>query len=309
LCPVNGDTDEKLTFEQTTLLEESAMSSVPDFAEFLASYPPGKEAIVNHVVRQAAKDNALWCLNAQDIRIECHSDECDGLRYFECIQVDGVNQFVAPETEYWVYLHFVCRNCRLQFKTIAATFTSPQAGNLYCKMLKLGEHPPFGARVPARVSTLVGPDREVFLKGRRSELQGLGIGAFAYYRRVIENQKSRLLDEIIGAARKLNAPQAQIQALEAAKTETQFSKAVGSVKEAIPSELLIKGRNPLSLLHSALSEGLHASTDEQCLELATSIREVLFELAERIGRVVKEQVGLDAAVARLTQDRESVGGK
>jgi hypothetical protein len=55
------------------------------------------------------------------------------------------------------------------------------------------------------------------------------------------------------------------------------------------------------LLHSALSEGLHARTDEQCLEYATCIREVLVELAERVGKLLKEQAGLDAAVTKLLQ--------
>jgi hypothetical protein len=170
-------------------------------------------------------------------------------------------------------------------------------------MLKLGEDPAFGPRTPARVITLIGSDRELFLKGRRAELQGLGIGAFAYYRRVIENQKDRLFDAILRVAKKLNAPQEQVQVLEAAKSETQFTKSLESIKSAIPKELLIQGQNPFSLLHSALSEGLHASTDEQCLELATSIRWVLFELAERVGQALKEQAGLNAAVTRLTQSK------
>jgi hypothetical protein len=151
---------------------------------------------------------------------------------------------------------------------------------------------------------LIGPHRDLFLKGRRSEFQGLGIGAFSYYRRVIENEKGRLLDEIIKVARRLSAPQLQIDNLEAAKKESQFSRAIDLVKSAIPAELLINNRNPLTLLHSALSEGLDALTDEQCLDLATSVREVLFELADRIGRALKEQAGLDSAVARLTQKKQ-----
>ena len=53
-------------------------------------------------------------------------------------------------------------------------------------------------------------------------------------------------------------------------------------KVAIPESLLINGHNPILLLHNALSEGVHAMTDEQCLELASSIRIVLAELSERI---------------------------
>ena len=35
-----------------------------------------------------------------------------------------------------------------------------------------------------------------------------------------------------------------------AKKETQFSKALSSVKEAVPQTLLINGRNPLTLLQN-----------------------------------------------------------
>ena len=81
--------------------------------------------------------------------------------------------------------------------------------------------------------------------------------------------------------------------------ETQFSRAIDDVKDAIPPVLRISGHNPLTLLHSALSQGLHARTDQECLEIAGSIRVVLTELAERIGQVLKDQAELNAAVTRL----------
>lgn len=40
--------------------------------------------------------------------------------------------------------------------------------------------------------------------------------------------------------------------------------------------------NPLNLLHSTLSEGLHAKTDEECLEVAGSIRDILVFLVNQI---------------------------
>lgn len=112
-----------------------------------------------------------------------------------------------------------------------------------------------------------------------------------------------MLEAIINASRRLNAPSEHIGKLEAAKLETQFSRAIDSLKGAIPNELFIKGHNPLTLLHGALSEGIHALKDEECLELATSVREILFELSERIGQVLKEQAALDAAVARITHKK------
>jgi hypothetical protein len=146
---------------------------------------------------------------------------------------------------------------------------------------------------------LVGEDRELFLKGRRAELHGLGIGAFAYYRRVVEEQKGRIIEEIGKVAVKIKPSKETAELFAKAKAETQFTTAIDMIKSAIPEAVLIDGHNPLTLLHSALSEGLHAHTDEQCLELATSIRVVLTELAERISTALKEEATLKHAVSRL----------
>lgn len=91
--------------------------------------------------------------------------------------------------------------------------------------------------VPARVFKLIGEDRAEFLKGRRCENQGLGVAAFAYYRRVVENQKARIFDEVIRVSRYLSEEVALIQELEAAKNEVQFTKAVDAIKHALPQSL------------------------------------------------------------------------
>jgi hypothetical protein len=164
---------------------------------------------------------------------------------------------------------------------------------------KFGELPAYGPPTPARLIRLFGRDRESFLKGRQCENHGLGIGAFVYYRRVVESHKNQILDEIIRVAKKIAAPDDMVKTLEAAKVEIQFKTALASVKNAIPQSLLVNGQNPLTLLHSALSVGLHEQTDESCLELAQAVRVVLVELAERMGQALKDEAELDAAVKRL----------
>jgi hypothetical protein len=164
---------------------------------------------------------------------------------------------------------------------------------------KVGEFPPFGPPTPARLTSLVGSEREYFLKGRRAESQSMGIAAFAYYRRVIENQRDRIFDAIIKVAEQLNSPADMVADLKVAKAEKQFTKCVDRIKHGIPPALLMNGHNPLTLLHSALSEGLHAQTDEECLALATHIRVLLTEFAERLAQAVSDQAELNAAVSRL----------
>src|ERR1700704_4822445 len=70
-------------------------------------------------------------------------------------------------------------------------------------------------------------------------------------------------------------------------------------KDAIPQGLLIDGDNPLLLLHAALSGGLHAKTDEECLGFAHDTRIVLVELAECLDQTMKDEAELNAAVKRL----------
>ena len=55
----------------------------------------------------------------------------------------------------------------------------------------------------------------------------------------------------------------------------------------------------LTLLHKALSIGIHASDDDGCLEAVNNIRIVLTELADRVGQVLKEQSELEHAVKKL----------
>ncbi|QDV35122.1 hypothetical protein ElP_30240 [Tautonia plasticadhaerens] len=72
-----------------------------------------------------------------------------------------------------------------------------------------------------------------------------------------------------------------------------------SVKDAVPDALRINGHNPFTLLHSALSEGLHDASDEYCLRLANAIRLVMVEFAERLAEVMKDQKELNDALNRL----------
>jgi hypothetical protein len=279
--------------------EQSGNSAVNEeilFATFLESTPPGALANISNL---SYYENSRK-LSRPDIQLHCDSDSCQGVRFFVCRSNE---QFVPSGDPMPAFLSYVCRNCRTTDKLFAVLLLPepPYASN--GSAIKLGEFPSFGPPIPSRVITLIGPDREMFIRGRRAENQGLGIGAFAYYRRVVENQKSRLIAEIAKVAKRLGASSEDLNRFETAAKETQFSKAIDDIKGAIPQVLLINSHNPLTLLHGALSEGLHAATDEGCLELATSIRVVLTELAERISVALKDEAELRHAVTNLMKPR------
>jgi hypothetical protein len=92
--------------------------------------------------------------------------------------------------DYQTYTTYRCSNCRKTSKLFALNLSSPTiAEQPSGQASKFGEYPPYGPPTPTRLLRLFGQDRGVFLKGRRCENQGLGIGAFVYYRRVVESHK------------------------------------------------------------------------------------------------------------------------
>ncbi|MES2207310.1 MAG: hypothetical protein V4525_11035 [Pseudomonadota bacterium] len=266
-------------------------------SKFLENVPPGQWKMVEGFLEMSSQFVRREEIIAPDIRLFCAADDCKGYRFFTSQD--------APIIEEGVNLRFItyhCRNCSKSEKIYSLWFNISQNSNT-AEVFKFGEWPEFGPPIPPRVITLIGSERDAFIKGRRSENQGLGIGAFGYYRRVVENQKNRILEEIIRVSEKLGAIPEIIAELQAAQREIQFKKAIGAIKSAIPQALMINGHNPLLLLHSALSEGLHAQSDEECLESATTIRLVLTELADRLGQALKDEAELNHAVNRLMQTK------
>ena len=269
--------------------------------EFLEKTPPGPVALISDLGGERFYSPDYAVLSLPNIALHCESETCSGIRLFR----GSPEVRLKKRTSSHSFVTYVCRNCTTMSKTFAL-WLSLEDDYVTGLAFKFGEFPQFGPPTPSRLISLIGPQKDLFLKGRRAENQGLGIAAFAYYRRVIEDQKNRIFDEIIKVSNRLSVDQMIIDELTKAKDETQFTKAVDSVKHGIPQTLLINGHNPLTLLHSALSEGMHADTDEECLEIATSIREVMAELAERMGQAMKDEAVLNTAVTRLLQKKSAV---
>jgi hypothetical protein len=266
------------------------------FKKFLEETPP--DTYVTLTDLKLSSDGRSF--TTPELVLFCESEICNGLRVFHCGSV-------IYRSESWRYdfLTYVCRNCSARksiFAVASLQKSMPTVGKDGTAIsLKLGQMPAFGPQTAARLMMLVGPDREIFLQGRRAENRGMGIGAFAYYRRVVENQKNRIIAEIAKVSKVLGSTP-EIDALfAAAMKETRFSESIDMVKGAIPQTLLISGRNPLTLLHSALSKGLHDAemTDAHCLALAQSIRTILGELAERASEALKNNKEIQNALSLL----------
>ncbi len=197
--------------EQKPDQTESSTSQIT-FRQFLETVPPSASAPVKDVAlarRASSSMGAIFhLLNLPVIELHCGTDSCAGVRLFQPIKTEYSLQ-VHPGRQDDVFVEYQCRNCCKTKKTYALSVFCEESDKttLSGRVHKYGELPLFGSPTPARVITLLGSERDYYLKGRRAEYQGMGIAAFAYYRRVVENQKNRLLDEIVRVAEKVGASQ------------------------------------------------------------------------------------------------------
>lgn len=276
---------------------------------FLETTPPNTPVTisglaVSHVPPHA--NRSIWKIVNPYIELHCEHD--DGVRRFDPTTSSYV--FLArPITPSYEFIAYLCRDCQSSTKTFAVLIQNDESafgdpafedpGSV--EVMKLGEYPPFSAPISSRIQKLLSDsDLELYRKGVRAEAQGLGIGAATYFRRIVDEQWQRLVKEIRQAAEQLGVE--DLGVYDAAMGETQFSKAVAMLKDAIPEKLLIlQGENPLTLLYKPLSQQLHGMTDEECLQQAADIRLVLTVLLENIAEVMKDQDELTAAAKRLKE--------
>jgi hypothetical protein len=263
------------------------------FKRFLETIHPAVQKKVSGLWSPRLTATAAERLDIKTPELRLHCGQCDGERSFR----SDSTLALSKNTAQMGFLSYLCGDCRKQPKTFSlwAAAGETRGGIAY----KYGEMPPFGVPVPNKVLRHFGDDRENFIKGRQCENQGLGVGAFAYYRRVVENHKNEIFDEIIKVCETVGASKELIEELGSAKKEISFAKAMGQIKTALPQGLRISGHNPLLALHNALSIGLHNESDAKCLEAAHDVRLVLTDLIERMSLLRRDKSELDGAVQRL----------
>jgi hypothetical protein len=178
--------------------------------EFLESTPPNQLINISDLsVWQVTKFIGYHEMRTPEIQLHCDNDQCNGTRFFRCIS--GSEKHLNVDNYEFFYITYQCSNCQRTKKTFSIAAKTEIAGKPQGQCYKFGELPTYGPPVSPKLIKLIGPDRDEFLKGRRCENQGLGVGAFVYYRRVVENQKNRILGEIIKVSEKIGASSDKIK--------------------------------------------------------------------------------------------------
>lgn len=203
----------------------------------------------------------------------------------------------VPSADEKVRLLYECQSCR-QFRRQFDVYISQDLDFVY----KFGQYPEWEIKMDKNLENVLGKHSKTFRKGLVCESQGYGIGAFAYYRRITEEIIDELLDSISDLVDEANKAEYKI-ALEKTKQTRVTQDKIELVKDLLPSILKPNGMNPLGVLHSELSEGLHAETDQACLENASHIKSILTFLINQIIQSKESAKGFTESMKSLLEKK------
>jgi len=173
-------------------------------------------------------------------------------------------------------LKFLCQSCQT-FERRFFVHVNAVPDTMY----KVGQYPEWEIKMDKNLEKTLNKHSITFRKGLVCESHGYGIGAFSYYRRITEDIIDELLDSIFDLIEEKHKAEYQ-EALQKTKSTRVTQEKIDLVKDLLPTILKPNGMNPLGVLHSELSEGLHAESDEACLENANHVKNILTFLITQI---------------------------
>lgn len=172
---------------------------------------------------------------------------------------------------------YECASCNVEHVYFMIKFDENEE-----KVMKVGQYPPWSIKIEKGLEKILDKHVDTYKKAIICESQGFGIGAYSYYRRIVEEIIDELLKLISDAIEDEVEKENYEKALNQIDISHNASKKIDIVKGLLPSTLQPEKNNPLTILHSNLSEGLHTLSDEECLTKAGYIRVSLVFLVEQV---------------------------
>ena len=168
----------------------------------------------------------------------------------------------------------------------------------------MGQYPRHNTSIDGRLLPLLRDQRLYYRRGRECEDEGFGLGAAAYYRRVVESIIDKVLDELQDLVPEQDR-RAYLSALDRVKGDRRAVEKIDAVSDLMPESLWLKGQNPLKLLHSVLSENLHSRDENEILALSEDTRTLLDYLLIEISEKRNRALDTAGALERLLKRTDS----
>ena len=218
------------------------------------------------------------------------------------IDIDRSRPGYKIEINSYLILNYFCASCR-KFSRFFCLRVIGKSGSISMEVEKVGQYLPWDISISKNLQKVLGKFSENYKKGLICESQGYGIGANAYFRRIVEEIIGDLLEQIPDLMSGEERAKYE-EALEETRRTTNTQDKIALVKDLLPPILMPERYNPLKTLHKVLSEGLHEKTDEECLEDAQIIRTTLTFLVNSILRRRKEQQEFSEGMKKLLDKKK-----
>ncbi len=224
--------------------------------------------------------------------IHMHCGHCGSARTFVMkTKLGGKWEQLSSFVGAIVKVTYICTACRSFQRLFVLKFNLTEQ-----YVMKVAQDPEWEISSDGSLEKAFGRPLSMFHNGRLCEAQGKGLGAFAYYQRVLDGIIDNVLSKASGAQMDTDREQIQ-QVLQSGDRSTK----VQLVEKFLPPAIMQNGA-PLTVIYSILEEGLRNKSDEQCVELAEQVREVLVYVVTQIEQSKR-------ASRRLTQLMQHVSAE
>ena len=220
-------------------------------------------------------------IDLQICEIDAFCEKCEQSRPFQAFRSSGP---VVPVARFHLetgtsHLEFTCVSCR---KSRREYHVEQIVDGETIRLQKYGELPKKQLERNPVLQRFLKDDLENYEKAVVCLSNGYGVAAFAYFRRVVENNIDKLLDLVQEDAQSSSANTEVNSVLVELKKNSPMSKKIEIANHALPEHLNPDGLNPLGRPYQVLSEAVHNFSEEECLSKAKITSECLAYLVSEL---------------------------
>ncbi|PCJ84676.1 MAG: hypothetical protein COA57_08840 [Flavobacteriales bacterium] len=201
-----------------------------------------------------------------------------------------------------IHLSGSCQSCDASIDFLVNAYSDKswdeRDNGLNIFIQKIGQFPPYEISPDKTVEKyLVKEDYDHYKKALVNLSVSYGIGAYAYFRRIIENEIKRIIEDI--STMDFDGAEKIKEALESFELDHQMANLIDVVNKYLPKSLTELGDNPIRLLYKQLSGGIHSFSDEECLQKAEMIDIILTYVIKKINEEKYQIANVKEAMKKL----------
>lgn len=203
--------------------------------------------------------------------LQFYCEKCEMSKPFHNISLDSII-FSYRSNQYGGFneVTFDCVTCKKERKKFYLLVL--RINNETFRVEKIGEYPQKELPKSRELSKFFKQDKDEYNKAVICIAHGFGVAAFAYMRRIVENNIFSLLDLIQEGVEPNSTLAKSIAEL---KITSPMSDRIKIANNALPDYLKPDGFNPLGQIYGLLSDGVHSLSDNDCLDKAENLQACL----------------------------------